>query len=512
MEIGSPIPVASNICMDVDPSFSNPRTVSNFIFEYIPATLNTQSGMNDDMELSESSQTLPFTFGNIQQQGRPTIGGISFATTDRQVGQSFGVAKPQNYSVFHNKPVVDGSSRIGNQASAFNNVTFGSVRDFSGFPSGVFSQATKGFQQKSFGRVPQQLTALPTSGLNQTVNHIFGEQPQQDNQQMSGLNQTHSFQIFGNPLPVLKVRPTLVNSGGSPRKFISKKGHRRRSAAKVRFHPNQTTNQGIPLVFANGFQTGLDFSMVAQSPTPMESEDVSFCSGHGSQQFNVQDKQIFGQNICSNHQLVGGSLQAISGQAVNDHSMEESVQSPSLMVCVGTLPQPRSTVSCFEISQQTRANVERKLSLPEMVRTSPAVLPRAPFPLQPARLKLPSASASCVNPMRNTRETSTNFSRAKTLCERKFKVDEQPSTLVGANQANDKKILRIYSSISSLDSSNSSLGDCHSDIDSSIDNLTESVSNCSLEDSITMSDIGKLIEMFKTLSIEDTPLNTAANS
>ncbi|XP_028399927.1 uncharacterized protein LOC114523260 [Dendronephthya gigantea] len=427
MEIGSPITVPSNVFMDVDPSVCSLRNVSNFAFEQIPGALNTQSGLNDAMELSESSQTLPFAFGNIQEQTRPMTTGFSFATSDQQARQSFGINKAQNGFVFHSNPVVDG------------------------FPGRILNQATQGFQLITFGRV----------------------QPQQDNHPMPGLNQTNLFQIFGNPLQT--QRPTLVNSDGSHRKFIFTKGHRRRN--NVHFHPNQTNNQNTPPVFASGFQTGLNFGMVVQSPTPMESEDVNSCSGNGSQRFDVQQ----------NHQFICGSSQEISGQNINDHSMEDIVQSPPLMVCDSSLPQPRSTVSCFEISQQTMAGVERRLSLPAMTMTTQVVVPTTPFLLQPARLQLPSAGAK---------------SSANSVWEHRSKLDEQLSTSSDGDQGNDGMTLRMDSSALSLDSSNSSLNDCRSDI---VDDLTESVSNCSLEDSCTtMDDIGRLIEMFKTLSIDDT--------
>jgi archaellum biogenesis ATPase FlaH len=92
-------------------------------------------------------------------------------------------------------------------------------------------------------------------------------------------------------------------------------------------------------------------------------------------------------------------------------------------------------------------------------------------------------------------ETSTKFSTQNDLLETDLEV---------ANTT----LHKIYSSVSSLNSTCSNLSDCQSEIDALIDNLSDCISNVSLEDNPEPNEMAKLVKTFKTLSIANKSLDT----
>ncbi|CAB3992934.1 Hypothetical predicted protein [Paramuricea clavata] len=504
----------------------------------------------------------PFSFGSSQAQNSlqtgPAVNGFNASTFGNVPGlaQATNQAQQMFGSVPRAPPLPTtgfnqtGSKVFGNQSLqnnqqlfgvSFNHPpqTFGNIPKAPPLPAGILKQSGN----HVFGSVPQpsamfgnvpKAPPLPIGGFNKISNHhfTFGSAPLQTNQPlpMSGVsfNQANTPQIFGNP-PVLNIRPTLTNSDGSRRKFIFTKGCKRHNVAKPPLSLNQTGNQPTK-VFGNAFQPSpqhvfAGFSMV-QSPTPMESEDVSNLSGNGhlvgglnNQPSNVWN--LFGQKNggnqvmfdCGQTSTVFGSLQSTPGQHLSDHSMEESVMLPH-----------RTTVSCFTISI-TQTSPQRTLSLPQMAGTSavggpsplsilkPSMFAGTSFTNSVSPTGIPretSTNISCETP--TTRETSTNISCETSTNSQESEVEPRKETKPSGDEEHKTTLHKIFSSVSSLNSTCSNLSDCQSEIDALIDILSDSISNCSLEDNPAPTDMGELVEKFKTLSLADKPLDSDAKA
>ena len=309
-----------------------------------------------------------------------------------------------------------------------------------------------------FGNVPKS-PPLPLGGSNKTSNEqfTFGRAPCHTNQpsSMSGVSQINPPQTFGNA-PIVNIRPTFIHSNGSP---------------------SHVSPQNV----SGGFN-------MIQNPTPMESEDVSSLSGTGYLfgGLNNQPAKVF-CNGCG--QVILGCPQSTSAQNLNDHSMADIAETSSLSygmetssLSYGMLPY-RSTASCFAISchtTQTKSIQQRTQSLPNMVWNN--------------SFGKPTRFANMSNTV-IPQETSTKFSTQNDLLETDLEV---------ANTT----LHKIYSSVSSLNSTCSNLSDCQSEIDALIDNLSDCISNVSLEDNPEPNEMAKLVKTFKTLSIANKSLDT----
>jgi hypothetical protein len=508
MDIGGVTPAASNQSMEIDTSGILP-----FVFRF-PSALNTPNGLNssDDMELcdSGSSQIIPSPFGINQQLVRSVFGCQNFGFTSQPTGQPrFGVNQATSQRFSFGSSQAQNSLQTGPTVNGFNASAFGNVPQLP-----WLAQATNQAQQM-FGSVPRA-PPLPAAGFNQTGSKVFGNQPRQNNQQLFGVSFNHPPQTFGNipkapPLPACILKQSgnhVVGSVPQPSAMFG-------NVAKPPLNLNQTGNQ-LTKVFGNAFQPSpqhvfAGFS-VLQSPTPMESEDVSNLSGNShlvgglnNQPSNVWN--LFGQKNggnqvmfdCGQTSTVFGSLQSTPGQHLSDHSMEESVMLPH-----------RTTVSCFTISI-TQTSPQRTLSLPQIAGTSAVGGPSPPSILKPSMFAGTSFTNS-VSPMGIPRETSTNISCETSTNSQESEVEPRKETKPSGDEENKTTLHKIFSSVSSLNSTCSNLSDCQSEIDALIEILSDSISNCSLEDNPAPTDMGELVEKFKTLSLADMPLDSDAKA
>ena len=480
MDVESPVPAASTQAMEVDLGGNLP---TNFTFTLASSAPNGQN-VSEDMEVGDSGSTQKptFLFGATQPPSRPVFGCQPFgfgqqggqASLNSTTSQRFIFGSSQTQSCTH----TGSGFNVGN--------TFGNVPQKPVLFGGVLNQRTSTpVQQMTFGSVPSA-PPLPTGGFNQTGSNVFGNLARQNNStQFSGsFNQIASSYMFGN------TQPTSTSSSGPPRKFILTKGARRQNVVKAPFNLNQTSDQS--LVFGSGpqlcsQQVFAGFG-IERSPTPMESDDLVPVGGLNYQPSNAQNllrSATFGK-------MIFGCLQC--GQNVNDHPMEEAAPNPLQMVSSGTIPQ-RNTLSCFAMTTQVRPTIQRTFSLPQI--TGTAVIPSPRLFIKPARLsaatcaRAPRGLTSSVNLGDISCETFNDTTLEETKCE-SLEIDKAETTLH-----------KIYSSVSSLNSTCSNLSDCQSEIDALIESLSDSMSNCSLEDKPELDNIGKLIEKFKTMNITE---------
>ena len=471
MDVESPVPAASTQAMEVDLGGNLP---TNFTFTLASSAPNGQN-VSEDMEVGDSGSTQKptFLFGATQPPSRPVFGCQPFG-----FGQQSGQA-----SLNSTTSQTQGCTHTGSGFNVGN--TFGNVTQKPVLFGGVLNQRTSPpVQQMTFGSVPSA-PPLSTGGFNQTGSNVFGNLARQNNStHFSGsFNQIASSYMFGN------TQPTSTSSSGPPRKFILTKGARRQNVVKAPFNLNQTSDQS--LVFGNGPQLRSQQVFagfgIERSPTPMESDDLVPVGGLNCQPSNAQNLL----RPATIGKMIFGSLQC--GQNVNDHPMEEAAPNPLQMVSSGTIPQ-RNTLSCFAMTAQVRPTIQRTFSLPQM--TGTAVIP-SPRLLKPARLsaatcaRTPRGLTSSVNLGDISCETFNDTTLEETKCE-SLEIDKAETTLH-----------KIYSSVSSLNSTCSNLSDCQSEIDALIESLSDSMSNCSLEDKPELDNIGKLIEKFKTMNINN---------
>ena len=511
MDIGGLTPAVSSLNMEVDSSGILPFAF-NLTFNRFPSVLNTQNGQNisEDMELCDSGSSLIMSsqFGRNQQSSRPLFGcqpfGLSFASSSQPTGQSsfgFNQETSQQFS-FGNS-----FCQTGIQARQ---TAFTSLPQAPPLLCGGFNQTGNrvfGSQVPSAMFVIPKAPPLPVGGLGNINNQqfTFGSAPCQTTQSPSvfggSFNQAGGQKTFANP-SILKLRPTLFKSDRPPREFLFNTGLRRCKEAKPWFNLNQTKTQ--PQVFGfqpNPQQVFGSFGMM-QSPTPMESEDVS---NLGGSLFGGQNNQP-----ASCGQVIFGSQLSTPGQNTDDHSMEDVLEKPSLNN--GMLPY-RATASCFAMSCQTmetRPSPQRTLSLPQMSVTSALKTPASPL-IKPARLQLPSSSFAGKTFTKNVLQPSLTPSGTSTSVSCGTFTTGETITNVSRQsfQPNLKenevltKLHKIYSSVSSLCSTTSNLSDCESEIDALIETLSDSVSSCSLEDDPEPNELGKLAAKLETLSIVD---------
>lgn len=476
MDVESPVPAASTLAMEIDVGGSRP---TNFTFALASSAPNGQN-VSEDMEVGDSGSTQkpPFLFGAAPAPSRPVFGCQPFGFGQQSGQASLSPTTSQRY--------IFGSSQA--QSCTHAGLGFNVGNTFGNIPQKpvLFGARTSTpMQQMTFGSIPSA-PPIPTGGFNQTGCNVFGNLAGQNNSTQFGgsFNQVTSSYVFGN------IQPTLTSSSGPPRKFILTKGVRRHNVVKPPCNLNQTSNQS--LAFGHGLQWRPQQVFggfgVAKTPTPMESDDAVPVGGLNNQPSNVKSllrPATFGQ-------VIVGSLQC--GQNLNDHPMEEAGPTPFQMVGGVTIPQ-RNTLSCFAITTQVRPIIQRTFSLPQI--TGTVVIPSPPLFLKPARLPAPTSAfaprchavPSSIHLGDISVETFNDITLEETRCET-IEIDQAETTLH-----------KIYSSVSSLNSTCSNLSDCQSEMDALIESLSDSMSNCSLEDKPKLDDIGKLIEKFKTMNI-----------
>ena len=469
MEVESPIPAVSTQAMEIDVAAN---LAVSFTFK-LPSSRPSGQNMSEDMEVGDSGSTQKslFLFGGTQPVTcTPVFGSKPFGQQGGQVSLSIKPATSQQFTF--------GSTKA-NAGRGFNGGNiFGNVPQKPILFGGVFNQRTSTpVKQVTFGSMPSA-PPLPSGGFKQTALNLFGNLARQNNPRQFGgsSNQINGSYVFGS-------RPfKLTNSSGPQRKFIVTKGVRRRNEVKP------PCNQS--LVFRNGPQLSPQQMFggfgIKQNATPMESDDSV-----GS--LNYQPSQAlrpatFGQSI------VGGIR---CQQNPNDHPMEEAAPIPSN----GTFPQ-RNAFSCFAMTTQARPAIQRTFSLPQI--TATAVVPRPPLILKPPRLIAPSSLHTGFT-------NSTNHADIACPSLNDTTIDVTRCETMEMHQAKTA-LHKIYSSVSSLNSSCSDASLCQSEIEAFIDNLSESMSNCSLEDGPELGEIGKLIEKFKTMTITDKPSNCNAKT
>ena len=462
MEVESPIPAVSTQAMDIDVAAN---LAASFIFKLPSSGQN----MSEDMEVGDSGSTQKplFLFGITQPATSiPVFGSKPFSQQSGQVSLSIKLATSHQYTF--------GSTQA-NAGSGFNGGNiFGNVPQEPILFGGVFNQCgSTPVKQVTFGSIPSA-PPLPSGGFKQTTPNLFGNLARQNNPRQFGgsFNQINGSYVFGS-------RPfKLTNSSGPQRKFILTKGVRRRNEVKPPCNQSLVFGNGPPLCPQQVFR---GFG-IKQNATPMESDDSVPVGSLNYQPSQALRPATFGQSIF-------GGIQC--QQNPNDHPMEEAAPIPSN----GTFPQ-RNAFSCFAMTTQARPAIQRTFSLPQITTTA---VPRPPLILKPPRLIAPSSLHTVLTnditcPSLN--DTTINVTRCETM---------------EMHQA-ETSLHKIYSSVSSLNSSCSDASLCQSEIEAFVDNLSESMSNCSLEDGPELGEIGKLIEKFKTMSINDKPSNCTAKT